>query len=311
MPSDLNPVGRVIHVEQNGGNDDNDGLSIEQAFATVSRGAQALQPGDILLVGPGTYYERVSVQVPGTSAENPVWIRSRCLGDATISGMWRDAAEGETQWEDEGGGIYSAAYNIAPTYGAFEGTLLFRHMLEEELRSSRLAIHLEPIRNRYQIDEVNLPPYGFSYDYGPDGVVNRRYPTGRVLVRLPGNANPNGRRVLLSRAGRNEFGNEEIITGQTTTSHSRWFSNRRLGRFCIDTNATSHDMTVRNVQFAYCTSGIRMTDNALVEWSEFSIPGLSEFIDQIRCLNDDGERKFFTLVKGHHFVDSPIDKQAK
>ena len=54
---------------------------------------------------------------------------------------------------------------------------------------------------------------------------------------------------------------------------------------------------------AYCTSGIRMADNALAELLSFVLR-LSASFDQIRCLNDDGERKFFTLVKGHHFVDS-------
>ena len=46
--------GRKLYAAP-GGNDANDGLSLATAFATLQRGAEALQPGDTLLVAPGNY----------------------------------------------------------------------------------------------------------------------------------------------------------------------------------------------------------------------------------------------------------------
>jgi len=301
-PNELNPIGRIVYVEQNGGDDSNDGLAFDSAVATVSRGAELLQAGDILLVGPGTYYEHPVFNVPGTGPERPVWIKARCVGKSTITGAWREAAEGLVEWEDEGNGVYSAPYHIAPLYGSYEGVLLFRHMRPEELVTNRLAINQGRIRTRYGIDAVTLPPYGISYDRGGQPpFLGDGYQNGRVYVRLPGDLNPNGHSVLLSRASRNERGNGGVLTvSQTPYLILDGFRIEGAGQFCVDALADSPGITIRNVNFAFCTIGARLPDNSLVEWSEFSIPGLSELIEQVRCLNEDGERAFFVLVKGHH-----------
>ena len=136
--------------------------------------------------------------------------------------MWRDAAEGETQWEDEGGGIYQLLTTsprlTVPSMALFFVTGWRKNFVQAGSPStwSRFAIDMK-------IDAVNLPPMD-SRTITALMAVNRRYPTGRVLVRLPGNANPNGRRVLLSSASRNEFGNEETHGGHIPISFSMVFN---------------------------------------------------------------------------------------
>ncbi|MBN1671422.1 MAG: right-handed parallel beta-helix repeat-containing protein [Kiritimatiellae bacterium] len=58
-----------------GGADTNDGLSREAALATLSAAAKRVKPGDLVLVGGGTYRERVKLERPGT-AEHPIVFRA-------------------------------------------------------------------------------------------------------------------------------------------------------------------------------------------------------------------------------------------
>src|SRR5438105_4832926 len=46
-------------------------------FRTITRGATALHPGDVLLVGPGTYHEALIDTIPqGQSWQTPVTIKA-------------------------------------------------------------------------------------------------------------------------------------------------------------------------------------------------------------------------------------------
>jgi hypothetical protein len=49
------------------GDDDNDGVSLESAFATIQRGVEALSPGDTLKIGAGTYVEHVRIRGKGST----------------------------------------------------------------------------------------------------------------------------------------------------------------------------------------------------------------------------------------------------
>ncbi|HRU07233.1 MAG TPA: hypothetical protein P5137_15815, partial [Candidatus Brocadiia bacterium] len=57
------------------GDDKNDGLSLAKAFKTISRAAQATEPGDLVLVKSGEYFEHVHLKRPGT-AEAPIVFRA-------------------------------------------------------------------------------------------------------------------------------------------------------------------------------------------------------------------------------------------
>ncbi len=45
------------YVDGTSGHDDNDGSTPDLAVASITRGAELLSAGGLLLVGPGTYYE--------------------------------------------------------------------------------------------------------------------------------------------------------------------------------------------------------------------------------------------------------------
>jgi len=70
--------GRVFYVRQTIGNDSNDGLSPQSAWASLSKLEDAMMAGDTVYVGPGLYREMVTVANTGTA---DAWITF--VGDTT------------------------------------------------------------------------------------------------------------------------------------------------------------------------------------------------------------------------------------
>lgn len=58
------PEPRTLHVSPDGDNG-NTGLSRSDAWRTISRAADEVRPGDTVLIGGGTYHERVRIRVTG------------------------------------------------------------------------------------------------------------------------------------------------------------------------------------------------------------------------------------------------------
>ena len=73
---------RFVSVD---GSDANDGLSRKTAFATVQKGVDALEPGDVLTIGPGEYREAVSRENLGDMEIDTV-IRAAIPGTALLRG---------------------------------------------------------------------------------------------------------------------------------------------------------------------------------------------------------------------------------
>ena len=67
------------------GSDANEGTSREKAFATIQKGVDALQTGDILTVGPGEYFESVRRKNLGSEEKDPL-IRAEIRGTALMRG---------------------------------------------------------------------------------------------------------------------------------------------------------------------------------------------------------------------------------
>ncbi len=112
----------AVYVDAASGDNADDGSTWALAVLTVERGLELVGPGDELVLGPGTYYETVEISGLGTSASQPLLIRAEPTGSATISAMWEDAANGAVTWQDEGGGVYSAAHGPA-LFGGWGGHL--------------------------------------------------------------------------------------------------------------------------------------------------------------------------------------------
>jgi hypothetical protein len=77
--------GAVEYFVNKQGGDDRDGLSRTNAFLTVQKGVNALQPGDILTIGPGEYRECVRRDKLG-NAEKDTLIRADISGTAILRG---------------------------------------------------------------------------------------------------------------------------------------------------------------------------------------------------------------------------------
>lgn len=67
------------------GDDQNDGRTAETAFATLQRGVDALEPGDVLTIAPGEYFETVRRTGLGSTEAETV-IRAAIPGTAIVRG---------------------------------------------------------------------------------------------------------------------------------------------------------------------------------------------------------------------------------
>ncbi|HSX61220.1 MAG TPA: right-handed parallel beta-helix repeat-containing protein [Tahibacter sp.] len=90
----VEPTLRTVYVAATGGNDGNDGLSPGQAVASVQRGANIAQAGDVVSIAPGIYREQVSLPRSGTAAQ-PIVFRGQ--PGAVLDGAERIAAG--SSWE--------------------------------------------------------------------------------------------------------------------------------------------------------------------------------------------------------------------
>jgi parallel beta-helix repeat protein len=71
--SDLPTTRFNVYYVDKRGNDNNDGLTVEEAFRTVNRAAKTLQPGDTVRIQAGVYNEDITLEGVG-SAEAPILI---------------------------------------------------------------------------------------------------------------------------------------------------------------------------------------------------------------------------------------------
>ncbi|UCG56993.1 MAG: hypothetical protein JSU70_19275 [Phycisphaerales bacterium] len=73
------PTDTYFHVDLAYGDDDNDGLTPDAAFATVQKGIDMAKDGDTVLVWPGTYTEAIDFQgkaITVRSAETPAQLEA-------------------------------------------------------------------------------------------------------------------------------------------------------------------------------------------------------------------------------------------
>lgn len=83
VAASLSLVARNLYVNNQTGNDQNDGLSPERAWKTLATAAPKLQPGDVLHLAPGTYYESFKMVNSGTP-QQPIVIQGN---NAVLSGL--------------------------------------------------------------------------------------------------------------------------------------------------------------------------------------------------------------------------------
>ena len=87
---------RTFHVSATIGDDGNNGLSHDQAYAPWSALSRTCaEVGDTLKVLPGQYFVApLSIDDLGSTADKPLWILAEPRGAATLSAAWEEAATG-------------------------------------------------------------------------------------------------------------------------------------------------------------------------------------------------------------------------
>lgn len=76
----------TYYVSQATGSDENDGLSSLAAFATLTRAANTIGSGDVVVVYPGKYRENLCLRAPGTASNYSTWIAAARLPRPIIAG---------------------------------------------------------------------------------------------------------------------------------------------------------------------------------------------------------------------------------
>jgi len=145
------------------GNDSNDGISIFTPFEAIQKGIDTINPGEVLCVMGGTYFEALSITQSGTPS-NPITITAypgekpiidgRAGVDGLNSGLPTCATEcsaaqlAHLDPESGMGHVWEALVNITGTHIIFDGFEVKRSMgrgvsvvAAEEVRIINCAIH--------------------------------------------------------------------------------------------------------------------------------------------------------------------------
>ena len=279
---------RTIWVDQATGDDLNSGLAKDDAVKTIGRGAELVRGGDVMIVRPGTYYEQPVFKNLDSSASDPIWILSEKPGEAIISSLWPEAELGLTRWSPIGDGIYAAKHGDA-AMGEAMGHFLFRYKSLADLRAPSVI-------------DINKPRYGFAHE------------DGWLYLRLPGDANPNGKAVRLT----DRFKRTIISLKNAPYVIFDGFAISGSGDApAIVGDKKSHHLTLRNLIVTHSRRAARLPDHSLFEWSEYSYPGFYRFVDDLIDLNPDKTTPIYDLVKryfshkGNAYLEGAIADSAR
>ncbi len=270
---------RVLYVDVENGSDDNVGTSLENAFQSITKASSVLQPGDKLILMPGIYYERSVIGELATSRDQPIQIVAEKPGETIISGVWRNAAEGKVEWKDEGNGIFSTEKSYPSLFAWTEDNhFLYRYMELEHLKIQEI-----PSRDRYGL--FKGPASGFAYE------------EGKIYLKLPDGKNPNGKKLMFSLPSFGEEPNERLMV--INSSYVILDGIRFQGTGTYGVTFTKPNCIIRNCIFEYCREGAALYDNSLMEWCEYSYPGLYDLVEETKQIND-GNIMIYPMVKDYH-----------
>ena len=259
---------------------------------TIQSVLDQARPGDTIFIPDRVYYETLTVKTPDIRllTENP--------GGAILSGLWQEAFEGTLKWRDEGNGVYSAASMGTPFIGAYSPPGKIKHMLfRYNDRRTLEAPEVTTKKGTYK-----KPEYGFTKD------------GGRVYLRLPDRVDPNGERVELCR----DFSQPLIHLDNAPNVTIDGLAIAGAGNAdAIVSDRASHHLHLKNVVSTHNRRMAAVSDHALVEWCDYSYPGMYAFVDDLIDLNGEGSGAVFNLVKnyygssGNAYLEGGICEQAE
>jgi len=125
------PTIRTLYVDIRG-NDSNPGTDPANPLQTIQRAADISEPGDLILIQPGTYWESVELSASGT-ADQPIVFRAAGSG-VIIDGADSAIAAG-VSWTSEGGGVYSYQTGFTTGHVVADAGRLFMYASLAELQT--------------------------------------------------------------------------------------------------------------------------------------------------------------------------------
>ena len=243
----------TLHVDGANGDDAHSGLSLAAAWRTIQHAADAVTPGDTVLIEPGVYFEHVLLTRTGTAA---LPIRFRAAGPGVIvSGAHAAIRAGQTVWTAESGApnLYSTAHATLTTEPATvlaDGVDLFAYPTLGELQTSTVA----------NAAQTGLP--------APGPLAGFAFANGKLYVRLNaryGSQNPAAHVIKVSPPRAGGYRGDVI---QSTTDYN-WSVQTAAAAYVVLDGFTFEspgyagvwiqfgNVTVRNCTFLGCRTGVR------------------------------------------------------
>lgn len=128
---------RTIHVDVNSRVGLEDGTA-ERPFTKIQKAADIVEPGDVVIVQPGVYYESVTLKRSGTE-DNPIIFKAVKNGeyDTVITAANKEIREGKVEWkcEDEENQIYSVPYSRNVSNVLYNGARMLGYLSLDELKA--------------------------------------------------------------------------------------------------------------------------------------------------------------------------------
>jgi parallel beta-helix repeat protein len=115
--------GRTLYVSAEA-KEGGDG-SKDRPFASIQQGADRVEPGDVVLVLPGTYRERVTVS---RSGRPDAYITFRPSGEVFLTGTFAELEQkGQGRWQAVGEGLYVTPFPGTTGFVAADGRRLYHY----------------------------------------------------------------------------------------------------------------------------------------------------------------------------------------
>lgn len=128
-PIGLRPAQAALSSPK-GGTEPGEG-SKERPFPTIQQAADKAEPGDVVLVLPGTYRERVVVS---RSGRPDAYITFRAEGEVFLTGTFAELEQkGQDRWQAAGEGLYVTPFPGTTGFVAADGRRLYHYTAQAEL----------------------------------------------------------------------------------------------------------------------------------------------------------------------------------
>lgn len=290
----------TYHVDATAGDDTRDGGTPQTAWKTLGKAAGSVQPGDTVVVGPGVYFEHVTLNKAGRP-DKPITFKADSVQPdrVIITGANKDIREGKATWklEDEKLGLYSTKIAAAPARVVADKVDLFPY---PDLASLKTLSTKGQSADKKAID-VPAPAQGFAFEKDTLYVrLGKKYgaedPAKRVMQVGPAGGTGSANR----HANLPHHANFRILTDQPANVVLEGFTFEVPGVTGVLTDGGK--ITVRDSWFRGCRTAVSAaTDNAAegkraddvtVERCDFSqFPALHDVADVLARISESTEKK--------------------